>query len=109
MPLSQANTNFLPNQQGSHVLTSSKKRRLSEVDESICDELENNSEKYLKMEEELSQEKKSNFSVGAASNGFTKHGNSLAGKPGATKKLVIKNFKGTLVLNRTALVPPRMS
>ena len=93
MPLSQANTNFLPEQQEGQKVSASKKRRLSDADKSFCE----NTEKVLRMDEDLSQEKKSNFSVGAASNGLTKHSNSLAGKPGATKKLVIKNFKGTFL------------
>lgn len=93
MPLLQATTNTLLDQQGED--DKRKKRRYSEHSSGDHISEAQNCQKFPAMDDCLSDERKSNFStVGASNNGFTKHNNSVASKAGTTKKLVIKNFKG---------------
>ena len=67
--------------------TSSQKRRFEDIQNNISFQA-----KQVKMDEEK-VDKRSNFSV--PTNGFNKPGSSSAG---ATKKLVIKNFKCKLLV-----------
>lgn len=94
MPLSNANQRNLPEQQRpENDLTHSKKRRLS-------DNCSNQNNKRFRENTDLSQmtdsQKRANFSaLTSPSNGINRHASPLANsKPGSTKKLIIKNFKG---------------
>lgn len=72
-----------------------RRKRLSPNSENIC--------KRLKVEDKnmndtaTNNQKRANFSAITNPNGVNKNSTIVTTKPGAAKKLVIKNFKGTVM------------
>ncbi|KAK3094652.1 hypothetical protein FSP39_004482 [Pinctada imbricata] len=94
MPLSSANKRPLPDQQVNEEDSTKKRKRLND---NISPTSHKRSRENIGVEEPQMTEsqKRANFSaLSSPSNGLNKHASPLASnKPGATKKLVIKNFK----------------
>jgi len=93
MPLSNANKRVLHEQQRKEEEKVSKKRRLSDTVSP------HNKKTKTDLEDVMTDsQKRANFSAlpSPGSNGVHRHASPLgSNKPGTTKKLVIKNFKGT--------------
>ena len=94
MPLSNANKRVLHDQQKNEEENNRKKRRLSDSSISPLHKRIKDTENPADMND---SQKRANFSALASpgTNGISRHASPLASnKPGTTKKLVIKNFKG---------------
>ena len=97
MPLSNADKRVLHEQQRKDDEQVQKKRKLSDTVISNNKRSKTESEEYIMTE----SQKRANFSAlpNPGTNGVHRHASPLgSNKPGTTKKLVIKNFKGVLLV-----------
>ena len=98
MPLSSPNKAALQEQHQREEKLNPKKRRLENNQLSPTSLHNNKKHKADPKDEMTDSQKKANFSaLTNPSNGFNRHTSPLVNsKPGTTKKLVIKNFKGDM-------------
>lgn len=96
MPLSSTNKPNLQDEQKLDVDENRKKRKLSE---GISPPNHKRARENIDESQMTDSQRRANFSaISSPSNGLNKHVSPLANnKPGATKKLVIKNFRGKRV------------
>ena len=96
MPLSTVNKSPLHEKQKTEENTTRKKRKLSSDNQRSPPGDSQNKKLKSDPGEMTDPQKKANFSsLSSPSNGFNRHTSPLVNsKPGAAKKLVIKNFKG---------------
>ena len=94
MPLSSASKRVLHDQQKNEEENNHKRRRLNDTNISPVHKRIKDSDNHTDMTD---SQKRANFSAlsSPGTNGISRHASPLASnKPGTTKKLVIKNFKG---------------
>ena len=104
MPLSTATKSPLQEQQKVDENTNHKKRKYSSDNNQHSPTSVQSNKKFKGSSAEMTDaQKRANFSaLTSPSNGFNRHASPLANsKPGAAKKLVIKNFKGELTLHES--------
>lgn len=93
MPLSNTNK---PNLQDEQKLDGDENRKKRKLSEGISPPNHKRARENIDESQMTDSQRRANFSaISSSSNGLNKHVSPLANnKPGATKKLVIKNFRG---------------